>query len=493
MGDEDEPLKGFSWRSGSDRDTTGIVIWNDVFLYTDQNTDEKIAIIVIDTQGLFDNQGSPMENSKIFAIGTLISSIQIMNLSGVIQADQLQYLQFATAFAKFSDSNNSGSKTTCFQNLVFVIRDWDYPFEYDYGFKGGAQYLHKFLSLNYESKIEIKSVQDYINESFQKISCTLLPHPGKIVTGTQKINNQIYNGSHRGMDADFKTELAKTIEFLFQPKNLVLKKINGYSIAGGHFYKIIENFFNLFNSNDLPEVQTIYDSMIEQELTFIVNSCFEKFKEFFFEHKDLVYVEIKKSTSLFKESKSKALSLYEEALKIGNEDHHVKFKEELIKKIDKLYEEWRNQTEGNIKNLSEVVKQTSLSLEEKQHAERKHKETEKQANEELSEIKRIKANEDFTDAKKIEKIKIAEEKNNEELNRIAKMRELEIKNFEKQEAEKHQNYVNQLKIQKQILIDEFNHKIAKLNEEMEKLKAELEVKTQKYKEKLKAEYQAKYN
>lgn len=124
MGDEDEPLKGFSWRSGSDRDTTGIVIWNDVFLYTDQNTDEKIAIIVIDTQGLFDNQGSPMENSKIFAIGTLISSIQIMNLSGVIQADQLQYLQFATAFAKFSDSNNSGSKTTCFQNLVFVIRDW---------------------------------------------------------------------------------------------------------------------------------------------------------------------------------------------------------------------------------------------------------------------------------------------------------------------------------------------------------------------------------
>lgn len=32
IGDKDEPLTGFSWRGGSERETTGIQIWSEVFL-----------------------------------------------------------------------------------------------------------------------------------------------------------------------------------------------------------------------------------------------------------------------------------------------------------------------------------------------------------------------------------------------------------------------------------------------------------------------------
>jgi atlastin len=124
MGGENEALLGFSWRSGSTRDTTGIIMWNDVFLYEVPTTGEKLAIIVMDTQGLFDNETSPMDNSRIFALGTLISSIQVLNLSGVVQEDQLQYLQFATEFAKFAASDSQGTAGKPFQNLMFLIRDW---------------------------------------------------------------------------------------------------------------------------------------------------------------------------------------------------------------------------------------------------------------------------------------------------------------------------------------------------------------------------------
>lgn len=31
MGDPEEPLTGFSWRGGSDPETTGIQIWSEVF------------------------------------------------------------------------------------------------------------------------------------------------------------------------------------------------------------------------------------------------------------------------------------------------------------------------------------------------------------------------------------------------------------------------------------------------------------------------------
>lgn len=122
MGMNDEPLVGFSWRSGSDPDTKGIVIWNDIFLHTNENG-EQIGIVVIDTQGLFNSDSSQADNSKIFALGTLISSIQVFNLSGVVQEDQLQYLQFAAEYAKFALSKDYVDEKP-FQKLFFLIRDW---------------------------------------------------------------------------------------------------------------------------------------------------------------------------------------------------------------------------------------------------------------------------------------------------------------------------------------------------------------------------------
>jgi atlastin len=95
MGSADDPLSGFSWKAGSIRDTTGIIIWSDIFLHQ-FDTGEKIAILLMDTQGLFDSKTTPADNSRIFALGTLISSVQVVNLNGVIQEDQLQYLQVSS-------------------------------------------------------------------------------------------------------------------------------------------------------------------------------------------------------------------------------------------------------------------------------------------------------------------------------------------------------------------------------------------------------------
>lgn len=102
----------------------GLVVWNDVFLYTDKQTEEEFAIVIVDTQGLFDNGTTADNNKRIFALGTLISSIQVLNLSGVIQEDQLQYLHFATEFAKFTMQDRTNDANKPFQNLVFLVRDW---------------------------------------------------------------------------------------------------------------------------------------------------------------------------------------------------------------------------------------------------------------------------------------------------------------------------------------------------------------------------------
>lgn len=91
IGAKNESLKGFSWKSGTNRLTTGIAIWSDVFLHEENH--EKLAILLMDTQGLFDTKTSPADNSRIFSLGTLLSSKQIFNLNDVIQETQLEYLQ----------------------------------------------------------------------------------------------------------------------------------------------------------------------------------------------------------------------------------------------------------------------------------------------------------------------------------------------------------------------------------------------------------------
>lgn len=147
MGKPSDPLTGFSWKSGADRHTTGIVFWSDVFLYDDDKGDQY-AIFLIDTQGLFDPKTPLAENAKIFGLGTLISSLQIYNLNDVIQEDQLQYLQMATEYARFAVADNKakgikGIKP--FQNLLFLMRDWKNADEYGYGLNDGHKYLMEVL------------------------------------------------------------------------------------------------------------------------------------------------------------------------------------------------------------------------------------------------------------------------------------------------------------------------------------------------------------
>ncbi|EGB11773.1 hypothetical protein AURANDRAFT_7299, partial [Aureococcus anophagefferens] len=80
VGDGDGGPASFEWRGGRVRMTTGITVWSEPFLVTGADG-EQLAVVVLDTQGLFDNETPMGLTSCIFGLSTLMSSYQIYNVS----------------------------------------------------------------------------------------------------------------------------------------------------------------------------------------------------------------------------------------------------------------------------------------------------------------------------------------------------------------------------------------------------------------------------
>lgn len=217
-------------------------MWSDIFLHENSNG-QKIAIMLLDTQGAFDNQSTLRESSTIFALSTLLSSVQIFNLSQNIQGDDLQHLQSFTEYGRLALTD---SGKTPFQRLQFLIRDWGYADEEPYGQLGGESLLKKRLEISYNQPKELQSIRRDIHNSFSKIACFLMPHPGLNVMRIQ------YDGRFSDLEHDFKENLQEFVPMLFAAKNLVIKEVNGQKVRARNLLQYFKAYINIFKEKELP-------------------------------------------------------------------------------------------------------------------------------------------------------------------------------------------------------------------------------------------------
>lgn len=325
MGTEKDPLQGFSWKSGDDRDTTGIIMWSDVFFH-ENSSGEKIAIVLIDTQGLFDSETDPKHNSAIFGLGTLISSIQLFNVTYPVDEKHFEYLHFATTVAKLAYDESQDESGKPFQTLLFLIRD--YP---NHGLVGGLNYLDKLLQVKPSQPEKLRTVREYIRSSFDELKCGLLPNPGKKVTA----------GGHDGhwglMDEDFKVALVEVIEDLLKGENLSLKNINGKQLTGLQFEDAAKTFFEVYQSGDLPEPSHVVTGLIKLELGKLVQKCLENYKETIIREKKILN---KKTIEIVCQlTKIKSQNMYLSVKKIGHQSDHENYYEELELAINKEFDD----------------------------------------------------------------------------------------------------------------------------------------------------------
>ncbi|GJQ66246.1 putative GTPase [Trypoxylus dichotomus] len=347
LGPQDVPLEGFSWRGGSERDTTGILMWSEIFL-SEFATGEKIAVILLDTQGAFDSESTVKDCATVFALSTMISSVQIYNLSQNIQEDDLQHLQLFTEYGRLALADTGAAP---FQRLQFLVRDWSFPYEAEYGAVGGKTLLDRRLQLNDHQHPELQSLRKHIKSCFSEIACFLMPHPGlKVAT------SPTFDGRLSEIDVDFKHNLQILVPMLLAPENLVLKRINGQKVKARDLVQYFKSYIQIYSGNELPEPKSMLVATAEANNLSAVADA----KEMYVKLMDEVcggtrpYLNTNTMESEHRRVKDKALHQFQSKRKMGGDEFSEKYKEQLEKDLEETFEQFKSHNES--KNIFKAAR-----------------------------------------------------------------------------------------------------------------------------------------
>ncbi|XP_065889573.1 atlastin-3-like isoform X2 [Dysidea avara] len=328
----DEPLKGFSWKGGTSKVTTGIFMWSKPFILTEPETGEKIAVLLMDTEGTFDNETTMADWSAVFAMSTLISSVQVYNLSQMIHENELQNLHVFIDYGKSLMEECSDCKP--FQSLLFLVRDWYHPDDYSFGSAGGQIYLNYVLQVSESQHQELRTVRTYIRRCFEEVKCFLLPHPGlKVAT------DKNFEGKLSHIEVNFLDNLTKLAFSLLHPTKLVAKKQQENYLTGEMLLERFKAYSEALQDSELSKPKAMFQAFAEtshmDELRKAKYYYMDNMKSLLNETRK--YIDQRTFNRHHELYKKNAISQFIKAKKLGSDFYQQDYKDKLSQETDEAF------------------------------------------------------------------------------------------------------------------------------------------------------------
>jgi atlastin len=271
----------FHWSGGSDRNTTGIWMWSQPHFITKEvnGKKESIAILLVDSQGMFDNETTMSLTASIFGLSTLLSSYQIYNVEKRIQEDNLQQLALFSEYARLAleadHVHENENEVKPFQKIEFLVRDWQ-NFEDEENFEEMEQemveYYNKVIA-DRDAK-DLQETREQIASCFENASCYAFVHPGKYVT------KKSYSGDVSQIDETFVKLVDRYCKRVFSVENLAPKSIQGREVTAVELGSYIKAYAEMFASGaSFPEASTMLEATASANNTNAVNMAINQYKD----------------------------------------------------------------------------------------------------------------------------------------------------------------------------------------------------------------------
>jgi heat shock protein 1/8 len=355
---KDKPLDhGFRWTLSHEHETSGMLMWSKPFIVKQPN-EQEVAVLLMDTQGTYDEVSTPRERSAIVGLSLLTSSCLIFNFSNMLQEDCLEslhaYIQYGLMAMQKDPTGDesmeidSDASEFPFQRLFFLIRDWSFPSKFPYGIKGGKDYLKDKLSLKDNMPEDLKKVRETLQQCFQRMDCFLMPDIG------EKAKQEGFNGSLAQISDKFANKLEELVEDLCNPEDVPVKAVFGNDVLAPDFLGYFEQYVAIFNSEETPSPLTLIEATARIANQTLVSQCRRKYLDSMKrKQRGKKFLSDSALDKLHKSIMGEAVEQFGKARKMGGADLISSFREDLIYQLK--FEEFDKIVQENEKKRSKLL------------------------------------------------------------------------------------------------------------------------------------------
>jgi atlastin len=349
---------GFDWRGGAERNTTGIWMWSKPFILPRTLSDgsrEDVAVLLVDTQGMFDHETTMGLTAAIFGLSTLLSSYQIYNVDKRIQEDNLQQLALFSEYGRMAlktdgHEEEHEKEESCdtdaevdkkkqmkrpFQHIEFLVRDWQ-NFEDDEDIEMCEKEMSEYLEavLAEREATDLKDTREQIISCFENVSCYLMTHPGFSVTKKK------YAGEISSVEPTFIAFMDRYCKRVFE--NPIAKCIHGRELTSPELTAYIRSYASMFATGaHFPEAATMLEATANANNSNATNLSMRKYKEcmdFEAGAKCSDYLNPSELEQKHKKLCEECLELFDDIANFGNVEYIRKSRNEVIKYMEESFE-----------------------------------------------------------------------------------------------------------------------------------------------------------
>ncbi len=210
-----------------------------------------------------------------------------------------------------------------FQNLTFLIRDWDPADDIEFGYEAGKMLLDRKIEMKFIQTTEMMNLRKHIRSCFSSLECFLMHHPG--LKMTENVN---FNGLLSDMREEFVDDIKIFVQSILEPSRLVVKRIGGREITGKDLFDYILLYFKQFSDGKMPQVESLSILNSKLSVLFARNEA----KDFYISKMDDLTRTRKyvfKLEQKHYEFLNDALKLFDSTRKLGSEEYFKKCRDEL--------------------------------------------------------------------------------------------------------------------------------------------------------------------
>ncbi|KAG2764411.1 hypothetical protein JG687_00007683 [Phytophthora cactorum] len=267
--------------------TKGIWIWGQpatnqsrhpAFKHLSKDT----TIVFMDTEGLGSTQRSQTQDTRIFALALLLSSMFIYNSRGVIDASAIEDLSLVVNLTKYiqakahdGEAEDGAELSVFFPDFLWVVRDFTLQLQEDGKKVTSKDYFESALKQQTpltEEVVQKNRIRSLLSTFFPSRDCVTMVRP----LSDEALLRDLIKQPYESLRPEFREQmevLRNKLSTLLKPKTMMAKVLNGAMLLS-----LTENYVAAFNSGSSPVITSVWDRVLESQCDQALDSAKQVFQ-----------------------------------------------------------------------------------------------------------------------------------------------------------------------------------------------------------------------